>query len=143
MRKAVMLFTLKVDGTVNQGRSLEFMLVAVFFFREILDEMNMLAVSDFDGAACLSTEFVKVFIRKVGAEFDLMIMVVFVFPVDCFVRYGAESVVMTIITSLVKYSGTAGYFVDMLLLFLFIILFTIAVVAVVIVHHKTPFSFTI
>lgn len=96
--REVTLFTLKVDGTVNQGRSLKFMPVIVFFFCKIFDEVNMLAIAHIDGTTCIPTVLVK--------------MVFFVFHIDCFPGYRTESVIMALV-SRIKYSGTAGYKSDL------------------------------
>ena len=101
-------FTLKVDGTVNQGCSLKFMHVIVFFFRKIFDEVNMLAIAHIDGTTCFPTELVKMFIGKVSVKLHFVKMVFFVFHIDCFPGYRTESVIMALV-SLIKYSGTAGY----------------------------------
>lgn len=74
----------------------------------------MFVVSDINRTGCFSIEFVKMSIREVSTEFYFMEVVVFIRNIFCFVGYGTKSVVMAL-TAFLEYTGTAGYFVDMLL----------------------------
>lgn len=115
----MMLLTLKINRAVNQCCSLELMLVVIFLFCEVFDEVYMLPITDINGAGGLSVELMEMLIGKVRAEFDLMEMVLCTGDIFGFSGHGAEAVIMTIIAFL-KDFGAAGQFVDMLLLFVVI-----------------------
>lgn len=121
----------KVYRTVNEGCNLEFMSVAVFFFGKVFQEVHVLAIANFDGAAGFAAKFMKMFIGKISAEFNLMEMVSFVFGVDGFSGNGAESMIVAVI-AFSDDSGAAGQLVNMVL---------VLAGALIIIHMKTPFFF--
>lgn len=69
-----LMFALCVNGTVNQGSSLEEMLVAVLGFGTVLDEVYMFSFPYIDGGAGLSTEFVVVSVGGISTEGYLVYM---------------------------------------------------------------------
>ena len=83
------------------------MFVFIFFFGEVFDEVHMLSVTYVDGTGSFSAKFMKVFIRKVGVELNLMEMIFFVRGVFGFAGYGTESMIMAFIT-FIENTGAAG-----------------------------------
>ena len=61
--------TFKVDRTVTQCCSLEFVLVVIFLFGEVFDEVYMFSVAYIDGAGGLPIELMEMFIGKVCMKF--------------------------------------------------------------------------
>lgn len=85
------LLTFKVDGTVNRCCSLELMLVVIFLFGEVLDEVYMPAVSDIISTGGFSTEFMIMFIRKICMKLDFMEMILCTGDIFGFSGHGAET----------------------------------------------------
>ena len=67
------------------------MLVVIFLFGEVLDEVYMLAVSDIISTGGFSTEFMIMFIRKICMKLDFMEMILCTGDILGFSGHGAET----------------------------------------------------
>ena len=112
------LFTFEVNGTVDQGCSLEFVFVIIFFFGEILNEMHMLSTADVNGTGGFSVEFMIMAIGKISMEFHFVEVILFARYFHGFAGYRTKSVIMAFVT-FPEDSGTAGKFVNVFLFFAF------------------------
>lgn len=79
----------------------------IFLFGKVVQEVNMLAITNVDGAGGSSAEFVEMFISKVSMKFYIVIMIFFVLAIDGFAGYGTESMVVAV-TTFVENSGASG-----------------------------------
>ena len=108
-----MLFhTFKVDGAVDQRGNLEFVLVAVFHFGAILQEMDVFPVSNLNGGFGFSTKFMEMAVCEIGVEFYLVDVAVSHF--HGFPGHGAEPVVVAL-SAFDDGRGASGKLMHMLL----------------------------
>ena len=105
------------------------MLMTVFFFGAVFDEVYMFSVAYIVSDRGFATEFVLMFIRKICAEFNIVIVSLPVGSVFCFAGHCTETVIVAF-AAFIENHGAAGQFVYMLLFVAFMGF---------ILHGKAPF----